>query len=88
MKSRMESKISSPVVIGVDIGKEAFHLVGFTADRKIAFRRRIRAGIAGSHPDLTPGPALRHDRSQGRCLQSMHSAAQRISVAAGNSCRQ
>jgi len=42
MKSRMESKMSSPVVIGVDIGKEVFHLVGFTADGKIAFRRRIR----------------------------------------------
>jgi hypothetical protein len=34
--------MSSPVVIGVDIGKEVFHLVGFTADGKIAFRRRIR----------------------------------------------
>ena len=42
MKSRMESKMSSPVVIGVDIGKDVFHLVGFTADGKIAFRRRIR----------------------------------------------
>ena len=40
MKPRMESKMSSPVVIGVDIGM--FHLVGFTADGKIAFRRRIR----------------------------------------------
>ena len=42
MKSRMESKMSPQVVIGVDIGKEVFHLVGFTADGKIAFRRRIR----------------------------------------------
>jgi hypothetical protein len=41
MKSRMESKMSSPMVIGVDIGKEMFHLVGFAADEKIAFRRRI-----------------------------------------------
>jgi transposase len=30
------------VVIGVDIGKDVFHLVGFDADGKIAFRRRIR----------------------------------------------
>ena len=36
MKSRMESKMSSPMVIGVDIGKEVFHLVGFAADGKIA----------------------------------------------------
>ena len=42
MKSRMESKMSSPVVVGVDIGKEVFHLVGITADGKIALRRRIR----------------------------------------------
>jgi transposase len=34
--------MSSPVVIGVDIGKDVFHLVGFAADGKIAFRRRIR----------------------------------------------
>jgi hypothetical protein len=32
MKSRMESKMSPQVVIGVDIGKEVFHLVGFAAD--------------------------------------------------------
>ena len=29
-------------VIGVDIGKDVFHLVGFSTDGKIAFRRRIR----------------------------------------------
>ena len=34
MKSRMECKMSSPVVIGVDIGKDVFHLVGFAADGK------------------------------------------------------
>ena len=42
MKPRMESNTSSVVVIGVDIGKEVFHLVGFGVDGKIAFRRRIR----------------------------------------------
>ena len=42
MKPRMKSQMSSPVVIGVDIGKDVFHLVGFAADGKIAFRRRIR----------------------------------------------
>ena len=42
MKPRIESNMSSPAVIGIDIGKEVFHLVGFTADGKIAFRRRIR----------------------------------------------
>jgi len=42
MKPWTESNISSPMVVGVDIGKDVFHLVGFTADGKIAFRRRIR----------------------------------------------
>ena len=42
MKPRIESNMPSPLVIGVDIGKEVFHLVGFGTDGKIAFRRRIR----------------------------------------------
>jgi len=29
-------------VIGVDIGKDAFHLVGFDSQSKIAFRRKIK----------------------------------------------
>jgi hypothetical protein len=55
MKSRMESKMSPPVVIGVDIGKEVFHLVGFGADGKIAFRRRIRRlGLKDAFEKLPP----------------------------------
>src|SRR6516225_9972218 len=55
MKSRMESKMSSPVVIGVDIGKDVFHLVGFAADGKIAFRRRIRRlGLKDTFEKLPP----------------------------------
>jgi hypothetical protein len=42
MKPRMESNTSSVVVIGIDIGREVFRLVGLAADGKIAFRRRIR----------------------------------------------
>jgi transposase len=41
----MKAKTAStalPAVIGIDIGKEVFHLVGFGADGKIAFRRKIR----------------------------------------------
>jgi transposase len=33
------------MVIGVDIGKDVFHLVGLDADGKIAFRKRIRLGL-------------------------------------------
>ena len=32
-------------VIGVDIDKEFFHLVGFSADGKIAFARRSGGGV-------------------------------------------
>ena len=28
--------------IGIDIGKEVFHIVGFSTDGKIAFRRKIK----------------------------------------------
>ena len=34
---------SAPLAsIGIDIGKEVFHVVGFGTDRKIAFRRKIK----------------------------------------------
>jgi hypothetical protein len=42
MKPKMESNTASVTVIGVDIGKEVFHLVGLGVDGKIAFRMKIR----------------------------------------------
>ncbi len=42
MKPQAEAAAAPLAVIGVDIGKDVFHLVGFGADGKIAFRRRIR----------------------------------------------
>ena len=39
---KTEPNTALPRVIGVDIGKEVFHLVGLGADGKIAFRRKIR----------------------------------------------
>ena len=42
MKAKTEYDAALPTVIGIDIGKEVFHLVGLGADGKIAFRRRIR----------------------------------------------
>jgi len=42
MKPKMEPNIGSLAVIGVDIGKEVFHIVGLGVDGKIAFRRKIR----------------------------------------------
>jgi transposase len=42
MKPKMDSDTASVAVIGVDIGKEVFHLVGLGVDGKIAFRRKIR----------------------------------------------
>ncbi len=35
--------ITTPLAsIGIDIGKEVFHVVGFDTDSKIAFRRKIK----------------------------------------------
>jgi transposase len=42
MKPKTEATVAPLMVIGVDIGKDVFHLVGLDADGKIAFRKRIR----------------------------------------------
>src|ERR1700757_4803184 len=38
----MDTTISPLASIGIDIGKEVFHVVGFDANGKIAFRRQIK----------------------------------------------
>src|SRR5215204_5610351 len=42
MKARTTAETARLAVIGVDIGKEVFHLVAFDTDGKIAFRKKIR----------------------------------------------
>src|SRR5215469_5128106 len=42
MKPKRETNTTSLAVIGVDIGKEVFHLVGFSNDGKIALRKKIK----------------------------------------------
>src|SRR6478736_8000439 len=55
MKSETESNRAPLAVIGVDIGKEVFHLVGFAADGKIAFRKKIRRlDFKGAFEQLPP----------------------------------
>src|SRR6202140_4370257 len=55
MKPKMEQNIGSLAVIGVDIGKEVFHLVGLGVDGKIAFRRKIkRLGLVETFKKLPP----------------------------------
>jgi transposase len=55
MSPEKESDTASLAVIGVDIGKEVFHLVGFGVDGKIAFRRRIkRLGLKDAFEKLPP----------------------------------
>ena len=44
----MTSRTSVPsdlAVIGIDIGKDVFHFVGFDADGKIVLRKKIRRQI-------------------------------------------
>lgn len=44
-----------PTVIGIDIGKEIFHLVGFSAEGKLAFRKKIkRLALADTFRKLPP----------------------------------
>ena len=41
--------------IGIDIGKEVFHLVGFGTDGQIAFRRKIkRSALVETFKKLPP----------------------------------
>src|SRR5438270_5136260 len=55
MKRKAETTAVPLAVIGVDIGKEVFHLVGFGADGKIAFRKKIRRlGLKDAFEKLPP----------------------------------
>jgi transposase len=42
MSSRTDPNTLSLTSVGIDIGKDVFHLVGFGADGQIAFRRKIK----------------------------------------------
>jgi transposase len=55
MKPDTESTLAPLAVIGIDIGKDVFHLVGFGVDGKIAFRRKIRRlGLKDAFEKLPP----------------------------------
>jgi transposase len=42
METQAENTAPALTTIGIDIGKDVFHIVGFDADGKIAFRRKIK----------------------------------------------
>ena len=49
----LSSSPAAPAVIGIDIGKEVFHLVGFDAGGKIVLRRKIkRLALADAFGEL------------------------------------
>src|SRR5215813_10984731 len=55
MKPKTEPSTASLTVIGIDIGKEVFHIVGFGVDGKIAFRKKIRRlGLKDAFEKLQP----------------------------------
>jgi hypothetical protein len=55
MKARTHNAIPVLTTIGVDIGKDIFHIVGFDADGKIALRRKIkRLALAETFKKLPP----------------------------------
>ena len=55
MKPRKDFSTAPLAVIGVDIGKEVFHIVGLGVDGKIAFRKKIRRlGFEDAFEKLPP----------------------------------
>jgi len=55
MKAKHADETATVAVIGVDIGKEVFHLVGFGTNGKIAFRKKIRRlAFADTFEQLPP----------------------------------
>ena len=55
MEPKAETMAAPLTAIGVDIGKDVFHLVGFGTDGKIAFRRKIRRlGVRDVFEKLPP----------------------------------
>ena len=55
MEPKAETTTAPLSVIGVDIGKDVFHLVGFGVDGKIALRRKIRRlGLRDVFEKLAP----------------------------------
>src|ERR1700730_332459 len=55
MNPKTETNTATLAAVGVDIGKEVFHLVGLDVDGKIAFRRKIRRlGLKDAFETLPP----------------------------------
>jgi transposase len=55
MEARAQSATPVLTTIGVDIGKDVFHIVGFDADGKIALRRKIkRLALSETFNKLAP----------------------------------
>ena len=55
MKPKAETTAVPLGVIGIDIGKDVFHLVGLGVDGKIAFRKKIRRlGLRDAFEKLPP----------------------------------
>jgi hypothetical protein len=82
----MDTTTAPLASIGIDIGKEVFHVVGFGTDGRIAFRRKIKrlalietfrrlpALSAWKHalaPTLSAGRCVNWVTSRGSSLRSM-----------------
>jgi predicted NBD/HSP70 family sugar kinase len=54
MESNTNSTAQALTTIGIDIGKEVFHIVGFDADGKIALRREcaLKRSARPPFPDV------------------------------------
>src|SRR5689334_14485668 len=54
-KQPMDTPSAPLASIGIDIGKEVFHVVGFGTDGKIAFRRKIKRLASYGLPFIRQG---------------------------------
>src|SRR3954454_25246874 len=65
-------------VIGIDIGKEVFHLIGLSRDGKVVLRRKIRRlGLTDIFKKLPPGLPRGHGGVPERALCQPHLARAR-----------
>jgi hypothetical protein len=63
-KHPMDTTTPPLASIGIDIGKEVFHIVGLSTDGKIAFRRKIKRLALGDRNARRPGTSVNFTNSR------------------------
>ena len=61
MATKSQRNVPSLSSIGIDIGKDVFHLVGFDPDGTIAIRRKVKPAMYCWHGSLPERPFCQSD---------------------------